>query len=60
METLAEGVILAIVYLFVGLTAVIIISLAAVWFGLFILVPRIQRALDRADADEQEPGDRPD
>ena len=60
METLAEGLLAAIVYLFVGLTGVIIIFLAAVWFGLFVLVPRIRRALDRAEADEEEPGDRPD
>jgi hypothetical protein len=59
MELLAEGLLLAIVYLFVGLTGVIIIFGAAVWFGLFVLVPRIQRALDRANADEEEPGGRP-
>jgi hypothetical protein len=39
----------------VGLT----LFLGAVWFGLFVLAPRIGRALDRADADEEEPGDRP-
>ena len=32
----------------------------AVWFGLYIVAPRVRRALDRADADEEEPGDRPD
>ena len=60
MEILVEGLLLSIVYLFVGLTGVIIIFAGAVWFGLFIVVPRIQRALDRANADEEEPGDRPD
>jgi hypothetical protein len=60
MEILAEGLLLTIVYLFIGLTSVIIIFGAAVWFGLFVLVPRIQRALDRANADEEEAGDRPD
>ena len=60
MEILAEGLLLTIVYLFVGLTGVIIIFGSAVWFGLFVLVPRIQRALDRANADEEEAGDRPD
>jgi hypothetical protein len=37
-----------------------VIFLVAVWFGLSILAPRIGRAADRADADEEEPGDRPD
>jgi hypothetical protein len=60
METFAGAVLWAIVILFVGLTGIIIIFLGAVWFGLFIVAPRIRRALDRADADEEEPGDRPD
>jgi Kef-type K+ transport system membrane component KefB len=38
----------------------IIVFAAAVWFGQRILAPRIGRAADRADADEEEPGDRPD
>jgi len=37
-----------------------VIFAVAVWFGLTILAPRIGRAMDRADADEEEPGDRPD
>ena len=37
-----------------------VIFLVAVWFGLSILAPRIGRAADRIDADEEEPGDRPD
>jgi hypothetical protein len=36
------------------------IFVVAVWFGLSILAPRIGRAADRADTDEEEPGDRPD
>ena len=34
--------------------------LAAVWFGLFVVAPRIRRMLDRLEADDEEPGDRPD
>jgi hypothetical protein len=42
------------------LVGAVVILLAAVWFGRTMLAPRIGRALDRADADEEEPGDRPD
>lgn len=42
------------------LVAGAVIFLGAVWFGLSIVAPRITRALDRADADEKELGDRPD
>ena len=28
--------------------------------GIFLLAPRIGRMLDRAEADDEEPGDRPD
>jgi len=38
----------------------VVIFLVAVWFGLSVLAPRIGRAADRVDADEEEPGDRPD
>jgi hypothetical protein len=38
----------------------ILIALGAVWFGRSIVAPRIVRALDRAEADEEEPGDRAD
>ena len=37
-----------------------VIFLVAVWFGMSILAPRIGRAAERVDADEEEPGDRPD
>jgi hypothetical protein len=40
----------ALVGLFVG---GLIVFVAAVWFGLRVLAPRIGRALDRADADEE-------
>ena len=35
-------------------------AVIAVAFGIFLLAPRIQRALDRAETDDEEPGDRPD
>ena len=41
------------------LIGAVAIFLAAVWFGRR-LAPRIGRAVDRMDADEEEPGDRPD
>ena len=52
MESLA-----AVLAVLLGAVA---IFLVAVWFGLSILAPRIGRAADRIDADEEEPGDRPD
>ena len=52
MESLAAAVALMI--------GAAVTFLAAVWFGLSILAPRIGRAADRADADEEEPGDRRD
>jgi hypothetical protein len=42
------------------LVAGVVIFLCAVWFGLFVVAPRISRALDRADVEEEEHGDRPD
>ena len=38
----------------------VIVFLAAVWFGRRIFAPAIGRALDRADADDEDTGDRPD
>jgi hypothetical protein len=46
--------------LFVLLVAGVVIFLCAVWFGLLVVAPRISRALDRADAEEEEHLDRPD
>jgi hypothetical protein len=51
-----EASILLFAILIVGAVA----FLAAVWFGLFILAPRIRRALDRADAADEESRERPD
>ena len=47
-----------------GIILVLIVAAAAtvvsVAFGIFLLAPRIGRMLDRAEADDEEPGDRPD
>ena len=51
------GSVFAIVVVAGGAVAVVGL---AVWFGLYIVAPRIQRALDRAEADEEETGDRSD
>jgi len=59
MEFLSEAMITAIAWIFGVLTLAIVIGLAAVWFGLYVIAPRISRALDRGDKDE-DPGDRPD
>ena len=42
------------------LAGALVIFLAAVWFGRSMLAPRIGRALDRAESDEEETGDRSD
>jgi hypothetical protein len=47
-----EGVVLV---LLIGAIA----AVAGVGFGIVILAPRIGRMLDRADIDDEEPGDRP-
>ena len=36
-----------------------IAAVAGVGFGIVIIGPRIGRMLDRAEADDEEPGDRP-
>jgi hypothetical protein len=38
----------------------VVVFLAAVWFGLHVVAPRVRRALDRAEIEEEQPGDRPD
>jgi hypothetical protein len=45
---------IALVLLVAAIAAVV-----GVAFGIVILAPRIARALDRAEADDEEPGDRP-
>lgn len=36
-----------------------IAAVVGVGFGIVVLAPHISRALDRAEADDEEPGDRP-
>jgi ABC-type enterobactin transport system permease subunit len=47
-----------------GVGLVLIVAAAAavggVAFGIFLLAPRIGRVLDRAETDDEEPGDQPD
>jgi Sec-independent protein secretion pathway component TatC len=37
-----------------------IVAALGVAFGIFVFAPRIGRMLDRAEAEDEEPGDRPD
>ena len=60
MEILGEALFTTILWVFGVLILAIVIGLAAVWFGLFVVAPRIQRALDRTEIKEEEPGDRDD
>jgi hypothetical protein len=53
MPTPVEG--LALVLLIAVIAAV-----AGVGFGIFLLAPRIARMLDRAEPDDEDPGERPD
>ena len=46
--------------LLVVFAVAIVIFLAAVWFGLHVVAPRISRALDRAEVEDEQAGDRPD
>ena len=41
------------------LVIVAIAAVAGVGLGIFLIAPRIMGALDRAEADDEEPGDRP-
>lgn len=42
------------------LVAGFIAGAIGIGLGIFLLAPRIQRLLDRAESDEEEPGDRAD
>lgn len=46
-----------------GIVLVLVIAAIAtvvgVWFGMVFIAPRISRALDRAETDDEETGDRP-
>jgi hypothetical protein len=60
MDFVGAALLGTIAAMFVVITAAILLFLAAVWFGLHVVAPRIRRALDRADTEEEQPGDRPD
>jgi F0F1-type ATP synthase membrane subunit b/b' len=49
-----------IVTLFAVIIVAAVLFLAAVWFGLHVLAPRIGRAIDRAEAEDEGAGDRAD
>jgi hypothetical protein len=36
-----------------------ITAVVGVWLGIVLIAPRISRSLDRAETDDEEPGDRP-
>jgi hypothetical protein len=46
--------------LLVVFSVAIALFIAAVWFGLHVVAPRIRRAVDRAETEEEQPGDRAD
>jgi hypothetical protein len=46
--------------LLVVFSVAIALFIAAVWFGLHVVAPRIRRALDRAETEEEQSGDRAD
>ncbi len=52
MPAAVEGLVLVLVI-------AVIAAVVGLGFGIFLLAPRIGRMLDRADADNEEPGDRP-
>ena len=51
------GTIAAVLVVFSVAVALLV---AAVWFGLHVVAPRIRRAVDRAETEEEQPGDRAD
>jgi hypothetical protein len=46
--------------LLVVFSVAIALFIAAVWFGLHVVAPRIRRAVDRAETEEEQSGDRAD
>jgi hypothetical protein len=60
LETLAQILFSPIGFLLIMIPGAIALFLLAVWLGMFVIAPRIRRALDRAEAEHEEPGDRPD
>jgi hypothetical protein len=55
-----EGPAGAIAAAILVVVAAIVAMLGAVRFGLSVLAPRIGRAIDRVESDDEEPSDRPD
>ena len=53
------GVLIAFTTMLVIVCAAVVLSIAAVWFGLHVVAPKIRRALDRAETEEEQPIDRP-
>ncbi len=57
MDVVDAAVLGTIATLFVVFAGAVVVFLAAVWFGLHVVAPRIRRALDRAETEEEHPGD---
>jgi hypothetical protein len=60
MDVPGASLLIAFVTVLVLVGAAIVLSIVAVWFGLHVVAPRISRAVDRAETEEEQPGDRPD
>ena len=60
MEDLGSTLLGTIATVLVVVSGAVVLFLAAVWFGLHVVAPRIRRAIDRAENEEEQPGDRPD
>jgi hypothetical protein len=59
MDIQGAGLLIVAVTVLVMVGAAVVLSIAAVWFGMHVVAPRIRRALDRAETEEQQPVDRP-
>ena len=60
MEDLGGKLLGTIATVLVVVSGAVALFLAAVWFGLHVVAPRIRRAIDRAETEEDQPVDRPD
>jgi hypothetical protein len=49
-----------VIELVIFLTIAAIAAVVGIRLGIVLIAPRISRALDRAEIDSEEPGDRPD
>ena len=59
MDVPGASLLIAAVTMLVFVGVAIVLSIVAVWFGLHVVAPRIRRALDRAETEEEQPVDRP-